>query len=248
MIESVVVWKWKKPGYRSTFTSAHVNVMRAMVKRHYPFPHRFVCVTDDAEGIHPKVEVVTLDHLAEVTGDKGADLLKLKNATWPGVGPSCYIRLRAFSSEFRGLVGERFVSIDLDCVITDDLTPLWSREEDFVIYAPASAGHHYNGSMWMMTCGSRAQVWEKFDPNSSPARSNAAGCNGSDQGWIQYVLGRGEARWTADDGIFAYKRDCLARRRGGLPPGARVVVFHGKPDPWDRRALQHSPWIKDHYR
>src|SRR5690606_4671980 len=112
------------------------------------------------------------------------------------------------------------------------LRPLWDRDEEFVIYGPESAGGHYNGSMWMMTTGAREHVWTTFDPETSPAESNAHQCYGSDQAWIQYVLGRGEARWTHRGGIFAYRRDCLTRRGGGLPPGARVVVFHGRPDPW----------------
>ena len=236
-VESVVVWKWKKPGYRSTFTAHHVNVMRRMVARHYPFPHRFICITDDPTGIDSEVEVVPLwnDH---------AELL---NPTWPGVGPSCYRRLRAFSPEFEEIAGRRFVSVDLDVVITGDLTPLWNRPEEFVIYAPASAGYHYNGSMFLVTAGARAQVWDTFDPATSPRTSNAAKCHGSDQAWIQYVLGPNEARWTTDHGIFAYKRDSLRRRNGGMPPGARLVVFHGKPDPWDRQALNRSPWISKHY-
>jgi hypothetical protein len=236
-VESVVVWKWKKEGYRSKFTGHHVNVMRNMVARHYRHPHRFICITDDPEGIDEGIEIVPLWN----------DLKDVPNPTWPSVGPSCYRRLKAFSKEFEDIAGKRFVSIDLDVVITRDLSPLWNRPEDFVIYASAPAGYHYNGSMWMMTTGCRSQVWETFDPRTSPQTSNANGHQGSDQGWIQYVLGKNEARWTIDDGIFAYKRDCQ-RKGGRLPNGARLVVFHGKPDPWDNEAMSLSPWISEYYQ
>jgi hypothetical protein len=238
MLNSVVVWKWAKPGYRSTFTAEHVNTMRRMVARHYPDPHRFICITDDPAGIDPEVETVDLwsEH-----GD-------LENPTWPKLGPSCYRRLRAFAPEFEEIAGRKFVCIDLDCVITGDLRPLWNRPEDFVIYGPAVAHFRYNGSMWMMTAGSRRQVWDTFDPEVSPRMSHRAGIQGSDQAWIQYVLGPREARWTLNDGVLAYRRDCLRGTRGLLPKTARVVVFHGKPDPWSPEAMNQSPWIREHYR
>lgn len=235
---SVVVFKWAKPGYRSTFTHEHVNTMRSMVERCYPDPHRFICITDDARGIDPRVECVPLwdDHR------------KLLNPSWPTNGPNCYPRLRVFSKEFERIAGPRFVCIDLDAVILSDMGPLWNRSEDFVIYASVRANYHYNGSMFMMTAGSRAQVWETFDPAKSPKAAKAAGNNGSDQGWIQHCLGKNEATWTSRDGIYAYRSDCLKGLQGRHPEDARLVVFHGLPDPWAHEAQIQSPWIKQHYR
>jgi hypothetical protein len=237
VIDSVVCWKWAKPGYRSKFDADAVNVLRNQVARHYPEPHRFICITDDPAGIDDGIETYPLGDL----------YLDLKNPTWTW-GPNCYPRLQAFSPEFEQVAGRRFVSMDLDTVITGDLRPLWNRPEDFVIYASVQAKNAYNGSMFMMTAGARRQVWELFDPTSSPAKANAAGNTGSDQGWIQYILGRREATWTARDGIYAYRWDCLKARRGGLPHGCRMVVFHGKFDPWQPETQRQSPWIAQHYQ
>lgn len=234
---SVVVWKWHKPGYRSKFTADTVNTMRNMVARHYPDPHRFICITDDPVGIDAGIETYPLGDL----------FWNLSNPTWPR-GPNCYPRLRAFAPEFEEIAGPRFVSIDLDTVITGDLRPIFNRPEDFVIYASVQARNAYCGSMFMMTAGSRRQVWDRFDPATSPHESNAAGHKGSDQGWIEYVLGRNEATWTVRDGIFAYRWDCLRRNRGRLPQGCRMVAFHGQYDPWSREAQRYSPWIADHYK
>jgi hypothetical protein len=114
---AVVCWKWKpKIGYRSTFCAEHVNVLRSMVERHYRKPHQLVCITDDGAGIDPRVRVVPLwqDH-ARLPSPHG------------GNNPSCYRRLRAFSAEAAELIGPRFVSVDLDCVITGDMRPVWDR-------------------------------------------------------------------------------------------------------------------------
>lgn len=236
MIESVVVFKWRKPGYRSHFTAEHVNTLYSMVRRNYPHPFRFICITDDAEGLAPEVEAVPM----------WDDFMDLDNPTFPGVGPNCYPRLRAFSKDFEKIAGKRFVCLDLDAVITGDPTPLWHRPEDFVIYECGRNGH-YNGSMFLMTAGCRSQVWDTFDPLTSPQIANEAGCRGSDQGWIWYTLGKGEAVWTANDGVYAYRSDLRDGARM-LPPDARIVFFWGMPKPWDAKAQMRSRWIKEHYR
>lgn len=237
MIDSVVVWKWNTPGYRSKFTSHHVNVMRRMVERHYERPHQFVCITDDAEGIDSGIEVVPL----------WEDCSDIPNPTWRG-GPSCYRRLRAFAPEFEAIAGKRYVSIDLDVVIVGDLVPVWERPEEFVIFDPEMRGFSYNGSMWLMTTGSRRQVWERFHPVTSPAATHRAGLKGSDQAWIHYVLGEGEAVWKKRDGVMSYRPHIVKDYRNRLPEHAKVVAFHGKPDPWELGGDIQARWVRANYR
>lgn len=239
---SVVCWKWKPhDGYRSTFGPETVNVLRAMVARHYPHPHRFLCVTDDAEGIDPEVEIVPLWN----------DFAHLHNPHGHPRNPSCYRRLRAFHPEIGKVFGERFVSLDLDVVITGDLTPLWHRPEDFVIWGDTNPRTLFNASMYMLTAGARAKVWTDFDPLTSPMKAKAAGQFGSDQGWIGYVLGPGEAKWSRADGVYSYRNEIAANHSksgvgGRLPKDARIVFFHGHVDPW--AAGQALPWVREHYQ
>ncbi len=237
-LDSVVTWKWKKPGYRSKFTSHHVNVMQRMIRRHYDRAGvRMICITDDPEGLDPGIEPVPL-------WDECSDI---PNPTWP-TGPSCYRRLRAFAPEFENIAGKRFVSIDLDVVITGDLVPVFERPEPFVIFDPEMRGFRYNGSMWMMTAGARAQVWEKFHPERSPRITQRAGLKGSDQAWIHHVLGDHEAVWKRSHGVISY-RPHVVKAPGGRPPeGTRVVMFHGKPDPWEVPDTIQNRWVKRHWQ
>lgn len=249
---SVVTFKWRpKPGYRSHFMPGHVNVMRNMVERHYKRPHRFICITDDATGLDPRIEVIPLwnDH-AEVP-----------NPTWPD-GPSCYRRLKLWSREMHALLGPRFVCLDLDAVIVDDVTPLWDRREDFLIFKTHLKHIPLCGSMFAMNTGTQSFVWDAFDPTTSPALATARGCRGSDQGWLTYCYGADVPGWTNSDGVYSYmeiapRRPPSHRRRGAppivpgsgpLPKNARIVFFTGKPDPWDHEAKTQSPWINEHYR
>lgn len=240
----VITWKWKpRTPYRSTFLGKHVNILRNMVARNLSLPHRFSCITDDPTGIDSDIRVIPL-------WDTYANIPNPSNPR----NPSCYRRLKMFSPEAKDLLGERIVSFDLDMVITGDLTPLFSRSEDFIIWGGQMIDPRgrkqvycwYNGSMMMLKAGSRPQVWEKFDPQRSPQEANRANSRGSDQGWISYVLGQNEAVWTESDGVYSFRSSIVPSRRG-LPSNARVVAFHGNADPWDAKVQSFHPWIREFY-
>lgn len=234
---TVITWKWAVPGYRSTFGPETVNTLRRMVCRHYAELHRFVCVTDDAKGLDPQVDVIPAwNDFAHVPSPHG------------GRNPSCYRRLRLFHPKAAQWFGERFVSLDLDLVITGDLAPLWNRQEPFVAWGDTNplSGSHYNGSMMLLTAGARPDVWTDFNPERSPQESRQAQCFGSDQGWISYRLGKGEAKWTRKDGVYSYRNE-IAPRDSVLPANAKVVVFHGHEDPWHPNVQRRCAWVKAHY-
>jgi hypothetical protein len=232
---SVVAFKWKPlSGYRSIFRADAVNALRRMVAKHYPKPHRFICCTDDPSGIDKGIEIVPLwDEFANIPSPHG------------GRNPSCYRRLRAFRPDIAALFGERFVWIDLDTVIVGDLVPIFDRPEDFVIWGETDPRSFYNGSMVLMTAGSRRRVYDEFDPKTSPRRAKQAGKFGSDQGWVSYCLGKGEATWGRQDGVYSY-RVHIAPQGDRLPEDARVVMFHGKHDPWSWYG-QRIPWVREHW-
>lgn len=236
---TVVTFKWEPedPGYRSTFKGWHVDTLRRMVRRHYPHPHRFVCITDDPAGItEPDIEIFEL----------WPDFSGLPNPSGRK-NPSCYRRLRLFAGDVESWLGERFVCLDLDCVITADMSDLWNRPEDFVCWGDTNKQNPYNGSMWMLRAGARRRVWEEFDPRETPIRTKRAGFFGSDQAWLALALGPNEARWTAKDGVYSYRNEIERSQSRKLPADARAVFFHGRTDPWDS-AAQRLPWVKEHYR
>lgn len=233
----VVCWKWKPKGgnYRSTFNAEHVNTLYRMVARNYDKPFEMVCFTDDDKGILNCIRTHPLwDNYTDVTAPRGSEY------------PSCYRRLLAFGDDIGSVIGGRFVSVDLDCVITGNVTELWSREEDFIIWSPGHPGPTYNGSMWMMNPGARKEVLERFDPLRSPKLAEQAGFIGSDQAWITYIVGD-SAVWDASDGVYSWETH-LRNRGFYLPSDAKIVFFWGHSDPWDKRSQERAPWLKEHYR
>lgn len=233
----VVTFKWKPvQHYRSKFSGEHVNTLAAMVRRQYLKAHRFSCITDDPTGIDQNhVRIISL------WPDHG----KLPSA-YGTRNPSCYRRLKLFDPGMREVIGERFVSLDLDIVITNRLEPLWDRPEDLVIIksATTSPRYRYNGSMLMMTAGVRPQVWREFDPIKSPLETKVKQFFGSDQAWISMKLPK-EVTWDESDGVYSYRMH-LQPKGSKLPGNARVVVFHGEHDPWGKHA-QQLEWVRQHY-
>lgn len=231
-----VSWRWQSPvGYRSVFTPDTVYALRDMIARHYAKPHRFVCVTDQPELLLGIETIPMWEFGAAIPSPFGRH------------NPSCYRRLRVFAPDAGKLFGERLVSIDLDTVIVRDVTPLFDRPEDFVIWGESDFSKQwYNGSVWMLRTGTRPQVWTQFDPETSPERTRLAGARGSDQGWISYVLGKGEATWGRKDGIYSFRKHIFSQPGCPLPDDARLVAFHGHVDPWSYRAQQFK-WVRDHY-
>lgn len=231
-----VCWKWKGPsGYRSRFSDVHVNTLYNMISRHYKKPFELVCITDNPYGINDKVRIIKLwdDH---------------KNIPSPyGImNPSCYRRLKMFSDEAKEIIAPRFLSIDLDVIITGDLTPIVQREEEFVAFGDTHKTTYYNGGLILLTAGSRKQVWEKFDPIESPKKAKEAMQYGSDQAWLGFCLGPNEAKFSTKDGIYSW-RIHLDSNRGRLPADAKIVLFHGQIDP-DSSTAQKYEWVQKHYR
>jgi hypothetical protein len=231
-----VSWRWQpRPGYRSTFSPSTVYALRDMIAKHYKGPHRFVCVTDQTNRL-PGIETIELwDDLSRVPSPIGHSY------------PSCYRRLKVFAPDAGAMFGPRLVSIDLDTVITGDITPLFDRPEDFVIWGESDFPHTtpYCGSLWMLRTGTRPQVWTKFDERISPRQAARAGCRGSDQGWLSYILGKNEATWGRKDGVYSYRKH-IRKYGHGLPADARMVCFHGKLDPWSAEC-QSIGWVREHY-
>lgn len=234
-----VCFKWKRitTGVQLPnvidYSARHVNTLRNMLERHVRIPHRLVCVTDQADYIDSRIEVIPLwDHCRYLGG--------------------CYNRLWVFSEEAREYFGDRFCCIDLDCVLVNDCTSIFDRSEDFVInsynpmiyneYSPRFKGidQHYNGGLFMMNAGCRASVWGEFDYETvPPLMIEDQRVVGSDQAWIRYHLGKREARWGNAEGVFE------ARQVGRhLPPEAKLVMFAGKRDP----STYPFPWVREHWR
>lgn len=186
------------------YPALHVNVFANMLARNLKMDYRLVCITDDPSGI--ECETIPL---------------------WDDDSEGCFRRLELFSPRMKDVIGNRFVSIDLDCVIVKDITPLLSRKEDFVIWQAVQ--DKYCGSMFMMDAGARAKV-------SEVPRVRHKRWRGTDQAVIRATLGPNEAVWKK--GIY------LRQRVKELPEDARIIFYAGPRDP----SKDKVDWAVEHWR
>lgn len=251
----VVCWKWKKHKkenfrYREEYTSKHVNIFANMIHRNLHIPHEVVCITDNPVGIDKNIRCVPIwDDLAKFG--------------------MCYRRLKIFSEEMADIIGPRFVSMDLDCVILNDITDILNCNDDFKIWMPKNSATPYCGSMFMMNAGAKRDIWEDFSQDQLILMRNTGGWGGgvkkrfihkqaydagfktgSDQAWISYKLYPHANTWTQEDGVFNFSESLYRKYRTGNKniKNAKIVFFPGKHDPSHEKLYPEHPWIKKHWR
>jgi hypothetical protein len=247
---TVCLWHWNR-----RYGFDHIVNMRAMLERYLRLPHRIVCITDRPHDVPAGIEPFDIKHT----------LLKYDSKClrrmWLYAGPN------GKGKPWPGSLGDRLLQLDLDMVLTDDITPLVDRPEPFVILRGESTiksnrphGWAYNATVMLLTAGARRDVYDAYasDQMGVIRAANRAGWDvttNSDQGVATYLLAQGEppAFWTTEDGIYAYR--AIAGPDGmkdhGLPMGCRIVSFHGRSGarhPGDVVLQQRSPWITDHWR
>lgn len=226
-----VTWLWGEK-----YPVDDVYKLHAALRRNYSQPFRFVCVTDQLDG-EPEVEE-RRNGAIEFHAIRNEDLYLTKLQ-------GCFARLRAFDPAWqRDLRLSVFVNIDLDCVVTGPLDPLFPIDGTFMILQGANSANPcpYNGSMMLIRAGVHPQLWTEF--SVAAAKETPFHEFPDDQGWIADKI-KGADGWKAgQDGVYAFHKPGWP---GGdaLPRDARVVFFPGSRSP---EKFRHLDWIKAHWR
>lgn len=243
---NVLCMKW---GTR--YGSHYVNRLYGMVRRSLIGDFRFLCLTDDPDGLRQDVEIRPIPDLGLSES--------AKRWAWPKLG--------VFHSSLNDLSGD-CLFLDLDIVILQPIDCLFSFApgefciiEDWVqpfrrVIAPRPGIG--NSSVFRFAAGSMGAIIDDFQ---SEKNTILAGYR-NEQRFLSAWTG-GAKTWWPGEWIVSFKRHCLppyALRafRGMHPPReARVVVFHGDPKPcaiaagswggaWGR--ARRAPWLEEAWR
>lgn len=244
---SIVTFKWSKEGYRSKFTSEHVNKLFEMIDKNTTVPYKAFCVTDDPKGIDPSIQTVKLwpnpcPRYAQTQSEK----------------PNCFYRLKMFDPEMKKTFGEKFLWIDLDAVITGNIDNILTDPADFKMWRVDGEYMPVNGSLCLHKIGTRPEIWKGFRPEKvHPVNGlRKSGMIGSDQAWISLNLKDGEAdhMFGQKHGVYSFRCHLQKhmrtekRNKTELPKGCNIVFFHGRHDPWQEKTQEEAPWIKEAYK
>lgn len=228
----------------------YVNKLHSMVSRHLKRPFRFVCLTDDDTGIDPSVEVKPIPAV-------GFDEFDQRK---PWTFAHGWLKLTSFANPLYDLQG-RTLFLDLDIVIVESLDPFFEQEGDFIVIKEWDKKDGTgNTSCYIYTIGAHVDALEHLK-NQYPA--SIATVRNEQEFITQYLARQGKLRYWPDAWCRSFKRHCLQRgllgwfKQPTIPAGARIIVFHGKPNPpdaiagvsgkWYRRVLP-TEWVAEHWR
>lgn len=173
-----------------------------MLAKHLTVPHRFVCVTDDVEGMERAgVEAFPIWNLPVQV--EASRRFKLNN----------YIRLGMFDEDIGGRIGDELLSIDLDIVVRANLDSLIPRDVAFKIMCLKSRTWLQGGLFYVRPGLVSPNPWAMLrDHPDIVERARAAGYCGSDQAVLSFLFYelavQGELPyWDEDDGISVNELD-----------------------------------------
>lgn len=226
---TVLTWLWHQPSVRVGYTAWHVNIWADMVRRNLAMPHRVACVTDMPAGIDPSIAII----------EPPREFEDWTIPSWGPGRPQCLRRIAMFAPDAAARFGDRFVCMDLDCVVSGPLDPLFDTDAEFMMFRGTAKGRPYNGSMILLQAGARPQVYARFDRGAAVRAGQRF--VGSDQAWISACLGPGEKTWGVEHGAHNW----LGRHP--TEGTCRVMFFPGRPKPWDLVDVD-EPFCVRHYR
>ena len=208
------------------FPSEYVNRLYGMVKRNLTNEFRFVCFTENSKGIRPEVEIQPLPELDLPSGS-------------PERG---WRKLTVFAKNFGGLSGPTHPG---NFLIAHDKKNSTKIEG--------------NSSVFRFEIGAHTQILEYFEQNSELVKSEVR----HEQAYLSREVHKlGKLEYWPDKWVPSFKYRCCPSwikswfEAPSIPEGARVILFHGLPNPpeaikgvsgkWYRH-IQPSPWIKEYW-
>jgi alpha-N-acetylglucosamine transferase len=235
---NVLCMKWG-----TKYPAKYVNVLYAMVKRNLARPFRFVCLTDDPNGLVSQINHYPLPELkTKLSGPERG---------WNKLG--------VFSKKLYDLKGQ-VLCLDLDLIITGPIDDFFDYFGDVVIIRDwLKHDGTGNSSVYRFEIGSHPDIVSEFEDKCERIKKTYR----NEQEYLSAkLIGKNALSYWPDSWCRSFKRHCIkpfsliTSRETEVPHDARFIVFHGKPDPhnaalgksgkWYRR-FEPATWIKDYW-
>ncbi len=235
----MVCMKWG-----DAFSPEYVNVLQRAVACHLGRTHQFTCFTDDPSGIDPAAEIRPLPYAA-------LSEARRRHGGW--------LKLSVFQE---GLFEEpgAVLFLDLDVAVVGSLDPFFDTEPhgririirdwrpwpQSVYRRPGTVG---NSSVFLFEANGQPQIFDHFvaDPEAAFVAFR------NEQRFLTHHA-RGLHYWP-ENWCRSFKRHCMGSplsrrfRRPAVPPGTRIVVFHGTPKPVQLLAGRNRvEWVADYWK
>ena len=216
--------------YGRYYAPFYVNRLFAGVKRNLARPFRFVCVTNDPDGIRSEVECVPFAEDPGVPGRK-----------WPNI----FSKLTLFKDGFADLSGPTLY-LDLDVLITGPLDKFfdfhpgeyciihnWVEFYKRIFRKTPPIG---NSSCFRFEAGKSNAVYEFFLREVADSEKRHLFTKGSQKLQTRAMFHVGKVNWWPAEWVCSFKRQCIPPYplnwflEPKPPKTASIVAFHGHPD------------------
>lgn len=241
-IPTVACMKWG-----TLYGPEYVNRLHAGVARHLARPFRFVCFTDDAQGLDPAIDARPLP-------DTGAGATR--DSRWRKLA-----LLRDDLPDWRGTV----LFLDLDVVIVADLAPFldtpgafcairdadlfrprplrrWFRPARNAFYARVA-----NTSVFRFEAGAHADALARYVTDHDAV---IAGYRNEQEFLSDHLHAQSQLQFWPAAWCASFKNGCVPRGLASFhqnpqcPAGTRIVVFAGRPKMSDVLAGRGGRWYR----
>lgn len=252
---NVICIKWG-----TSYGPEYVNRLFNMVSNNSSYPINFFCFTDDSVGFVDDINVRPLPVL-----DVSREENKYSYRKEAGL---C-------ANDLGGLAGKRVFYFDLDVVVVDNLDCFFEypQGDDFVIINDwnTKGDHVGQASCYSWIVGELGFVKEYFEAH--PREVTDRFFTASQEYLSDQVLKRyGKLNFWPDSWCRSFRFHCLPvgplRKfvEAKIPEGAKLLVFHGSPNPhealegtwstvkkipfWKRiyKSVKPTSWIQDYWK
>lgn len=210
---NIICMKWG-----TKFGPDYVNRLYKMVEKNITIPHRFICFTDDAQDIDPRVEIRPLPDLKPVgTKERG----------WRKLG--------LFAENLGDVVGQALF-LDLDVIIRQNIDDFFKPKGEFFIIKDWDFPRDIigNSSVFRFTIGKHPEIIEHFYQEGETISKRYR----NEQAFLSYEMYRkGILQYWDKSWCVSFKRNCLRPwpfcyfKAPKDPETAKILVFHGHPNP-----------------
>jgi len=224
---NIICMKWGDK-YGADF----VNRLYAMVSRNLTIPFRFVCFTENEKGIHPDVVILPLPSLGlpDNIPERG------------------WLKLATFKESIEGLTGTALF-LDLDVVIVDNIDEFFTFEAEFALCFDEKKKAQLigNSSVYRFEVGKHADVLNYFLKNFDSIKTQ----HRNEQAYLSAQMNAKKAlkfwprEWTP-----SFKYHCIPKfplnffKEPFIPEGAKIILFHGKPEPHEAEKGISGKWYR----
>lgn len=236
---NIICMKWG-----TKFPPLYVDRLYGMVARNLTKPFRFICFTENGEGIRPEVEIQPLPelHIPEGLPERG------------------WRKLSVFAKDFGGLEGPTLF-LDLDVVIVDNIDDFFTYPGDFlIVHDKLRPGKmEGNSSVFRFEPGKYPEILDYFIENFEQVRGEVR----HEQAYLSREMAKlGKMQFWPDEWVPSFKYGCAPPlwqsffKAPSIPGNAKIILFHGLPNPpeaaqgisgkWYRH-IKPSPWINDYW-